>query len=174
MTLTRTQRRNLAKLADYLEGLPKNYRHFDMFDYIDGRSDADVARYARNNGGVASCGTVACALGHGPAAGVLFRPSDFYGRTPSWSLYTSRFIEEYSPAWEWAFDSGWKHHDNHHWGAAARIRYLLKHGGPPDGFGCRAARKWRAHYREFDKRYAVAESDAPTTSSNPTNKDMDR
>lgn len=158
MTLTRTQRRNLTKLADYLEGLPKGYRHFDMFDFITPSDEADesvITHYALHNGGVASCGTVACALGHGPAAGVLFRREELSFGAPDWWRYAKRFVEDDEcPEFDWAFGSEWRDVDNHHWGAAARIRYLLKHGAP-EGFKYGdASRSHRRLYREFDKRYA--------------------
>lgn len=166
MTLTRAQRRNLDKLATYLESLPRDYRHFHMEEYLRQRaraSDEAVTEYARHNGGVAQCGTVACAVGHGPAAGILFRRDelDEYGGAlfPDWSVYSERFVPRAElwarcePEFDWAFGSAWSSADNHHWGAAARIRYLLKHGGPPEGFRW-PSRSDRKHYREFDKRHA--------------------
>lgn len=159
MALTRTQRKNLAKLADYLEGLPEDYQHFDMYDYVGAHSDA-VTNYARKNGGVAQCGTVACAVGHGPAAGILFRKDEFWTDSdgkprPMWGAYSARFASDHddrSP-FQWAFGGGWKRHDNHHWGAAARIRYLLKHDEPPTGFNGPAS-CWLDAYHAFDKRHA--------------------
>lgn len=151
-TLTRSQRANLRKLADYLESLPEDYRHFDMHDYMGNDASAAALEYARKNGGVEQCGTVACAVGHGPAAGILFRPSDFtrnWDGTPalSWGSYSRRFTPRGydEPEFDWAFGSYWRSLDNHHWGAAARIRYLLKHGKPGHNSG---------DYREFDKRHA--------------------
>lgn len=158
MTLTRAQRANLRKLADYLESLPEDYEHFDMGSFIDSKGDDDaLISYARKNGGVHLCGTTACAVGHGPAAGILFRPSDFeelYGRTLlNWEAYYNRFTPIAS--FHWAFGDTWESVDNHHWGAAARIRYLLKHGKPPEDFDDEASAEWRKHYREFDKRHAA-------------------
>jgi hypothetical protein len=158
MALTRTQPKNLAKLADYLEDLPEGYEHFGMSDYLqtDNR-DAEI-EYAKRNGGVAHCGTAACAIGHGPAAGLLFKPSEFQlgsrlQPVPDWGAYARRFVaEEFDRNYNWAFGGGWAAYDNHHWGAAARIRYLLAYGSPPAEFftegDCRDA------YHEFDKRFA--------------------
>lgn len=154
MSLTRAQRRNLAKLAAYLEGLPRDYRHFNMGYYLKLKSNGDELAYVRKNGGVASCGTVACAVGHGPAAGILFRSGDFVWGEPHWRAYAERFVpKEHGPDCEWAFGGSWSHHDNHHWGAAARIRYLLKHGRPPEDFEGDPSRKWRKVYAPFDKRH---------------------
>jgi len=141
--LTKAQRARLDKLATYLEGLPKDYRHFDMADYVLGVEDGDKeATYARHNGGVNACGTAACAVGHGPAAGVLVPPRFV---TKLWNGYVDVDWHQYSTLFlgndgdgypeenlfEWAFSGGWVSADNHHWGAAARIRYLLDHGAPP-------------------------------------------
>lgn len=163
--LTRTQRRNLGKLATYLEGLPRRYRHFEMLDFTGlPDSDPEILRYVRENGGVANCGTVACAVGHGPAAGILFKPEEISQKLwdrhlffADWNTYTERFVPNGQCGdvefFDWAFGCEWSGCDNHHWGAAARIRYLLKHGKPPSEFEF-ATRKWREVYREFDKRYA--------------------
>lgn len=160
MTLTRSQRRNLAKLATYLESLPRRYRHFEMSDFTGlNADDPSILKYAQHNGGIASCGTVACAVGHGPAAGILFRREeirfDMWDQVyrADWWTYGTRFAPDEDGHFDWAFGGDWSGVDNHHWGAAARIRYLLKHGGPPNGFED-AALKWRKHYREFDKRNA--------------------
>lgn len=59
---TDEQRANLAKLADYLDALPADYRCFEMHSY---HSDAVYPSSAS----VPECGTTACAVGHGPAAG---------------------------------------------------------------------------------------------------------
>lgn len=164
MVLTRTQRSNLAKLADYLESLPEDYSHFEMRDYAGLReTDPVLVKYARENGGVAQCGTVACAVGHGPAAGILFRrKADFYTRADGtsvllWEPYSARFVPrdgDEELEFDWAFGSPWAFADNHHWGAAARIRYLLKHGVPEDFYG-RCEAEFKDTYREFDKRYAA-------------------
>lgn len=138
------QRANLDKLATYLENLPEDYEHFEMSDYMD-NSRISIERltdYARHNGGVAACGTVACAIGHGPAAGILFEDEDF-GKTyfpgvgtldnaPDWSKYSLRFVDRQGEdmAFNWMFAGRWHTYDNTHRGAAARIRYYLDHGVP--------------------------------------------
>lgn len=123
---------NLDKLATYLEQLPENYAHFDMEGYYD--KDHQLTReqaldYALNNGGVDkfNCGTVACAVGHGPSAGILFKPNEInkFGQ-PMWDTYAKNFVEDHVD-FEWLFSSYWSDVDNSHRGAAARIRYLLDH-----------------------------------------------
>jgi hypothetical protein len=139
--LTKAQRANLDKLATYLEGLPEDYAHFEMSDYIVGGEKEDVARYALENGGVNACGAVACAIGHGPAAGVLVNPKDIerdrYGVYVDWEGYARTNFgcrtDTTRRNW-WMFAGDWSGVDNHPHGAAARIRYILAHGKPPGGF----------------------------------------
>lgn len=160
--LTKAQRTRLDKLATYLEGLPKGYRHFDMETFIRGADRAAEAQYARKNGGVNSCGTAACAVGHGPAAGI-FVPSKWIERIDAdywdvrWSKYSTLFIgsrEGYPDAppftlFEWLFGETWSEFDNHHYGAAARIRWTLANGGYPSDFDepAHRFRKFYAPYR---------------------------
>lgn len=128
--LSETNKANLKKLADYLESLPEDYRHFDMGDFLNGGLTATKRiNYALKGGKMGACGTVACALGHGPAAGILFSPEDTSTHDISWSNYLEKFIGKdnsiSSPIFEFLFGSDWVPIDNHHYGAAARIRYIL-------------------------------------------------
>lgn len=139
---TKKQRQNLAKLAIYLEGLPPSYGHFDMRHYAHHRGDCDLGIspmfYAAKKPDefLHNCGTVACAAGHGPAAGMPFRRDEFYdGEIACWGDYTSRaFGGDERPNGGWVslfdffFESDWRDYDNHHYGAAARIRYFLDTG----------------------------------------------
>lgn len=163
--LTDEQKQNCTILADYLESLPEDYRHFNMTRWMGLPPwDKDVARYARHNGGVASCGTVACAVGHGPAAGLLFEPDEleWFGDEVykvCWHEYSKRFVPRGGDELEfcWCFSSWWALHDNHHWGAAARIRYLLECGEPPSDFESAYCRKeFISTYSHLDKRYVAA------------------
>jgi hypothetical protein len=148
-TLTDEQRANLDKLATYLEGLPKRYKHFGMGVWITGADGKAIVRYALENGGVSSCGAVACAVGHGPAAGILVPGSmvtlDCYGPSVDWWNYAE---QAFGVCHDWCFESDWDTIDNHHYGAAARIRYLLDKGEPPEGFED-PARKWRKVYAPY-------------------------
>jgi hypothetical protein len=79
-----------------------------------------------------NCGTVACAAGHGPAAGIPFKSGEFelgidndWGNI-NWNRYITRaFGVELTFVFDFLFGSKWRIYDNHHYGAAARIRYLL-------------------------------------------------
>lgn len=136
--LTAAQRKRLDKLATYLEGLPEDYAHFEMQDFLGIDDNSPIAlEYAKRNGGVPACGTVACAAGHGPAAGILVPLRFRRGGRVNWSEYSELFVgeaDEYRGHWDWCFGGMWSRVDNHHWGAAARIRFLLDHGSPPAEF----------------------------------------
>lgn len=132
------QRANLLKLAEYLESLPPSYKHFDMTDYAyhKGTHDLplppDVMAATRPVEFLSDCGTVACAAGHGPAAGIKLR-SDELGRRGSrfvdvrWVAYIERAfgIDAFTPTFGFLFGGDWREADNHHYGAAARIRFFL-------------------------------------------------
>jgi hypothetical protein len=111
---------NLVLLATYLRGLPDDYTRFDMFAFYNHKF------YTQNNPEDAlalaaeSCGTVGCAVGHGPVAGVQSYPGE------SWTAYTERcFIPDGSPLFEFFFSDDWQTKDNTPQGAAARIAYVL-------------------------------------------------
>lgn len=81
---------NLMKLASYLRTLPRDYEHFDMSHYLatykpeyDDLKQFSPGDYAEND--PTNCGTVACAVGHGPKAGVPFEEYD-----DSWDRYADR------------------------------------------------------------------------------------
>lgn len=130
LDITRTQRSNLKKLATYLESLPADYEHFGMWRYFT-HNEESVGVYEINK--VCSpCGTAACAVGHGPNAGIKPLPED-----DTWNDYSKRafgFDPRGDARWEWCFGSEWRYADDTHYGAAARIRYLLKAGRVPEGF----------------------------------------
>jgi hypothetical protein len=140
--VSKTQERNLRKLAKYLESLPEDYGHFHMQIYAEhkgecnGIGDPESAAALEPQKFFENCGTIACAAGHGPAAGIPFAKSDFYryqdgDKIPSWPRYVRRaFTDEESDVWHFLFASIWASYDNHHWSAAARIRYYLANGVP--------------------------------------------
>lgn len=115
---------NLTKLADYLEKLPPDYKHFAMASYASngfGNEFEFVGDYA--------CGTSACAVGHGPAAGIAPAHPD-----ETWSEYceTAFGVEEYGVEWEFMFDTTWEDDPKL---AAARLRYYVQHGVPEEFCG---------------------------------------
>ncbi len=111
-------RNNLNKLADYLLALPEDYEDFDMgtFCKIPGTEiEYDPAD------AVHACGTVACALGHGPRAGI--KPTPF----ESWREYCFRQfgLHWWSDEAEWCFGGAWSMIDDTPQGAGKRIKWLL-------------------------------------------------
>ncbi len=142
--MTAKQRQNLLKLATYLESLPKNYSHFDMFSFADHEGDCDLpippSAYAalKPRAFLDNCGTVACAVGHGPAAGIkplsseIKRGRDNSAHSVDWTNYTERAfgVNAFGEEFDFLFQSTWVRIDNDHYGAAARIRYFLATGRP--------------------------------------------
>lgn len=138
-TLTAQQRENFVKLANYLDRLPSSYKEFDMSMFAvsidsDNPARSIVVTPAKLRPG---CGTVCCALGHGPLAGIEV------GDAPDWLSYSENFLSlvftletqrsiANDNAWDWCFASDWDVVDNTASGAAARIRWMLNHGVPED------------------------------------------
>lgn len=166
VTLKPRQRKNLTTLADYLESLPEDYAHFDMEQYIDHRGGCDLTEaldeetqkalkyddyctttestvFARSaEQFLNNCGTVACALGHGPSAGIPLMKKHFGTKKVKgvsvvtnidFNSYAKLFINDsvLGDEWKFLFSDEWKGIDDHHWGAAARIRFLLDKRGLP-------------------------------------------
>ena len=111
--ITPEQRANLEKLAAYLES--GNLKaEFDMSDFSD-----NPWRVSND------CGTVGCAVGHGPYAGIEKRPFEF------WVNYCHRVFlnentNEQKIAWEFLFSESWAETPfNQAIHAAKRIRHFL-------------------------------------------------
>ena len=135
-TTSKDPRANLTTLASQLEALPADYAQFEMACFLDFEDDEKTRNYLLNNGGVSSCGTSACAVGHGPSAGLFFLPDEImvnFGEIqPNWMTYTRRVfgIHRYSDEFSFLFGGAWADYDNTVHGAAARIRYYLDNGLP--------------------------------------------
>lgn len=122
-------RENLLKLAWYLWNLPHNYEHFDMNFYWDCPvKNLDTWGCPVKNpdpwgciSKTPECGTVACAAGHGPAAGIE-------KTVEIWEHYIHiNFInDEYQRELFWCFSGWWVDVDNTPKGAAKRIFYMLE------------------------------------------------
>jgi hypothetical protein len=78
-----------------------------------------------------SCGTAACALGHGPAAGIICQ------KPLTWRGYSKEYFGLDSDSadfdWDWCFSGDWYWHDDTPQGAGERIEYFLANG-VPEGF----------------------------------------
>lgn len=113
-------RENLKKLADYL--LSGNLKaDFDMSDY-------SSERHHYRGGSPTDCGTVGCAVGHGPHSGIKKYKSE------SWAEYAERGfgLSLIDDEWHWCFADEWVFTDNTPEGAGKRINWLLEKGLPRD------------------------------------------
>ena len=127
---------NLTKLANYLEKLPPE--NFDMFQFF-AEGDADemsIDGYAflrplEVTPRQQRCGFVACAVGHGPDAGIPVKPehSNWHKYMRDQLIGTDHNLIELE---SWLFSSGWAKCDNTTQGAVRRIRHLLEYGVPTD------------------------------------------
>lgn len=112
LNVTDQQRANLKKLALYVwHNVPQ--AQFDMRDFS---ADGPMENH--------KCGTVACMVGHGPAAGIS--PVGF----SAWNTYSFARFCLLGNQWTWMFGGAWKRADNTPKGGAQRIFYALKHGVP--------------------------------------------
>lgn len=124
-------RANLKVLAKYLASLPTDYKRFTMGEfYIRPYHDFASPLNKLDDPERVSCGTVACAVGHAPSAGIPVIDED-----KTWTGYAFRALVPDSDAdgvdaFLWMFGAGWENTDNTPRGAAKRIKYYLEHGIP--------------------------------------------
>lgn len=109
--ITQEQRANLIKLARYLFELPEDYEHFDMGVF---NSGAELPCLAGQ-----SCGSAACAVGHGPYAGIYALPGE------GWRSYSYRSFCADDLLWSFMFSDLWELPDDTPVGAAQRITMVL-------------------------------------------------
>lgn len=87
---TPEQRDNLLTLAAYLDALPEDYDGFRMADFMSGLDEwGDYEDLGIDErvvvGPEHDCGSCACAIGHGPSAGIRVADSD-----SCWFTYSNR------------------------------------------------------------------------------------
>lgn len=127
---------NLIQLANYLKELPLDYEHFDMAYFVENEmylDDEDSDNPSNICDLINQCGTVACAVGHGPLAGIdpkhhtywVGYVNGMFCDFPSFAYNAS----EHMP-YNWCFEFFWEVVDNTPHGAAARILYMIKYGIP--------------------------------------------
>ena len=129
MELKDHHKANLRKLADYLLS-GKLVKEFDMWTYCK-KTDTFGCTIVISEVQQHECGTVGCAIGHGPAAGIKI-PDGCYG----WSKYAERMFgmdssEYMEEAFTYMFASSWKWYDNTPEGAARRILAFLDNNCVP-------------------------------------------
>jgi hypothetical protein len=132
IALTDGQRAHLKQLADYLAALPGDYEHFDMNHFCrvgSASREPSSLPWGYSEG----CGTVACAIGHGPAAGI---PVPVHCR--SWGSYATAVFGadpwRENGLFDWCFAGAWHGTDNTPQGAAQRIYVMLDKGVPENYF----------------------------------------
>jgi hypothetical protein len=134
--MKKKHRDNLLKLAAYLETLPDDYEQFDMDYYMaEIDEDGDLAEELDpNERSKPSCGTVACAVGHGPSAGIrTYRDGDWYEYSYRvFGVGNAMRYENQGQGYNYMFSAVWSHTDNTPKGAAARIRTYVTLGHAPD------------------------------------------
>lgn len=139
--ITKEQRANLKKLADYLSS-GKLKAYFDMEVYADA-----AHKYNSHN-----CGSVGCAVGHGPYAGVK-KPKNMnwkhyaiekFGANFSFSADGTVNYEYY----EFLFSCLWYHEQPRATQAAKRIYLLLEKGLPSNYLNVRRGVEKRFKYEQ--------------------------
>jgi len=105
---------NLRKLADFLRALPEDYDNFVMVTFFEGSLTDYLA--TKN-----VCGTPACALGHGLAAGIDTKQSIF---DFNWFNYCNELagVSFWSNQAQFMFGTGWPDCPRL---AADRIEFLI-------------------------------------------------
>ena len=139
IVVSEEQRANLLTLSNFLKSHnppPK----FDMYSFMRVRNnelEMGEEAYLVTPEVYTRCGTTACAVGHGPLAGI---PVLNYEK---WSEYASRAfgarLDDYPGEpngilFGYLFGMDWRETDNTPEGAAARIDYYLKNGGVDDNW----------------------------------------
>ena len=129
--LSKVRQRNLLKLAKYLLGVkPEKFSMFEFFQnknaYMNYGASPDPAVLVEEK--YNDCGTVACAAGYGPAAGIKAEKFE------DWWGYIERAFgaTKNDYLWYYVFDASWKYTDNTPLGAAKRIAYVLQNGCVPN------------------------------------------
>ena len=137
-----TRKANLLKLAAYLRKLDREKFHMDRFyEYYENDTNQqsisltpDLLEFHDTEPN--HCGSVACAVGCGPAAGIPVDESD----ADCWETYSGRvFIRTNldinltnqilaNRTWAFLFSGSWSRFDNSPTGAAERIEFVLENG----------------------------------------------
>lgn len=113
MIPTPEQIENRRKLISYLKKKTLKAK-FDMGAFT------ELANSFEDQDLLSDCGTIGCAVGHGPYAGINKEVNE------DWLLYSYRafgidfeFIE-----WDFCFSGEWENHDNTALGAAKRLEFF--------------------------------------------------
>lgn len=123
--LSAQQRLNLAQLSDFLrtQAPPEQFR-MQNFRQDNGTPDESY-----------TCGTIACAVGWGPAAGIAPLKLETWRKYATRCFGASQFVVEVGSGrlWNFLFSCDWRSADvNTPEQAARRIAYFLEHGIPTE------------------------------------------
>lgn len=138
---------NIETLAEFLMSADIPPPRFDMRDFmttelryeLQERFVSDLSPRASTLYAIPEvynhCGTTACAVGHGPLAGIPALADE------SWNHYSLRVFGcsnigklKTLPAFNFMFGPDWKGRNNTAKGTALRMQYFLKHGIPEGVF----------------------------------------
>jgi len=120
---------NLLKLAKFLDGLPEDYKRFDMEDWV-ASENGTLCPDEIEDVDIKACGYAACAIGHAPQAlGLSIEETNMI---PMWDIFIENYFGIDYRSQEWMFGYEWKDVDNTPKGAAKRIRYFLENGVPDE------------------------------------------
>jgi hypothetical protein len=135
--ITRTQRRNLAKLAVRFRDLRRNgYKGtFNMGQFCRSVKSGDCDSYGPEDSlkSFTECGTCGCLLGHAPYLGIglssLKTLDDSTNETIQWNDFCKAVfgLREILPPWLWLFSGTWKSSKPL---ALKRIAWTLERGFP--------------------------------------------
>ena len=159
LDITEEKRSNLTKLADLLERVVPP-PEFDMSSFVDSELERGIPAYSYPIYATAEvyahCGTVACACGHGPMAGMPGLEGE------DWTGYSERVfhLSPFQPEWDFLFSGQWADIDNTPKGAAARIRRLLDKGLPT--FGKRNQKSFETVFEHLTDLICDADWDNPS------------
>jgi hypothetical protein len=130
--ITKTQRRNLARLAVRFRDLkPNGYKgKFDMSVYCTPKHEGNVSP-KQSIALFTKCGTSGCLLGHAPYLGIGLNS---FGKNNDakhmWNSFcTETFGLCYGVRWDWLFEDTWKSSKPH---ALKRIAWALEKGFPEE------------------------------------------
>lgn len=115
-------RDNLVKLARFLASGVVPDRQFDMMCFAKSWRGSLIMAPERLD---EARGSVGCAVGWAPVAGVAIQPED-----GNWWDYGERVFGLRVLDFDWCFQGAWHRVDNSLAGAAKRILHLLLHGRP--------------------------------------------
>lgn len=130
---TRQQIKNTQKLIEYLEGLPEDYKNFEMSYYCEDDMEDIALKEDKDNKG---CGTSACVVGHGPSAGIKvddkFMTTNMDGDIilVDWQSYSIEAFGFEDGDWNFCFSPEWSNSVEE---AVTRLKIANK-GKTPDEF----------------------------------------